>query len=69
MAVWPLALGASSVVSHLLEQPGLRLWALGLEHPSQGETLRHPGTGRDGKKSVRVVGAVNCDAVKHFLRA
>lgn len=48
-AGWPLALGASSEASHRLEQPGLHLWALGLEHLSLAERLRHPGPARNRK--------------------
>lgn len=47
MEVWLLALGVSSVVSHPLEQPDPRLWALGLVHPSLAEKLRPPGPGRN----------------------
>lgn len=57
MAVWPSGSGASSVVSHLPEQPVPHLWALVLETRSPGEILQppEPGSSNELEKVVSIV--------------
>ncbi len=54
MAVWLSGRGASFVVNHPLEQPGLHLWARDLEHRWLVETLQLPVPGRGSEQSVSV---------------